>query len=717
MAKSQISNRPKYPRVAVRTWGTTKDTSASGMLHYYDTNLFGGNVGHASIALELPLSYKETVLQYCYNELDEEKIIPFEERIDHETGEKYIEVYFSWWPGVEYNGCYLEPNIENDRLNERRGSDISYSNSENLETVFVKGNLGHKKIHLSNLSTITTSNPEIPAVKELLVLITQYEKTIMDLEELETLINLFNPNQLQTTDDKLTISIAKRSHLKRLLSGLLPEQILDKNHLNKQDLENIKNIGENKIEKLKKDRDIMYSHIVSMSEAIGMKLSDIDDVKKLQERKELIKKLLENPNEIKNEYALDYATNEEKLVLEQELNDENKHTITNLKSMILLKEKIHIEEKLKRYELVYNYLESIIENGYYNGLKENSCTILSAAQDAMDITAMLKEMRAISDDGKFHLKYNNCSLTVGKILAAGAPNTRYRKMANRKGWGFFGNPQLIYNAAKYIEKDINSENNFFDWLTACDFLKINKLTGFIIGSYIKAMKKDEAYFADKGISAKASHKKLTLNKLSAILKSLPLVPVIGFLYIIKHLMMPSLFIKDCASLLKWVFKNSYLPFKIIFPIVIIPAMAVHLIPAALEIIIKAIAKGCVKAKKSIKQRSSSKFNTDQEPENEINLSSDTLSDVKELDTKMSDLEDEQDTDVSDSLQLASDSSSHSRNTNNSMLTRQALDFDKRRGHSVDNLFSYRMSLLGSTDSTSPVDSIHEQAISDVASPN
>lgn len=41
--------------VTVRTWGT-KASKGNGMLNFMDQQLFGGDVGHASINMKLPIN-------------------------------------------------------------------------------------------------------------------------------------------------------------------------------------------------------------------------------------------------------------------------------------------------------------------------------------------------------------------------------------------------------------------------------------------------------------------------------------------------------------------------------------------------------------------------------------------------------------------------------------------------------------------------------------
>jgi signal peptidase I len=116
----------KRPRVAVITWGNNDDTSHSGMFKYWDCRFFGGNFGHASLALELPIEYEEVVKQYCDSDSAMKNPIPYKRRLDAVTGEEYIEVYFSRMPeGKVTSG--LHQSLNDDRMYARDYHDISHT--------------------------------------------------------------------------------------------------------------------------------------------------------------------------------------------------------------------------------------------------------------------------------------------------------------------------------------------------------------------------------------------------------------------------------------------------------------------------------------------------------------------------------------------------------------------------------------------------------------
>jgi len=63
----------------IQTWGTV-DQENNGLIHFLDSELFGGNVGHAAIELTFPKDTKgeQLIEDYCKNSnTNKNKEIPF----------------------------------------------------------------------------------------------------------------------------------------------------------------------------------------------------------------------------------------------------------------------------------------------------------------------------------------------------------------------------------------------------------------------------------------------------------------------------------------------------------------------------------------------------------------------------------------------------------------------------------------------------------------
>ena len=163
----------------LHTWGT-KSRSSNGMINFLDYQFFGGDVGHASISMKLPINdtSRQWIETYCcrqtyqefvsgakktttYEEfLDKvEKRIPFAQKkmsvrkavYNHEaklvasaenvSEQAYFEIYFSWWPSRLHN-------LEQDMVAERHGKSFNYSDEWkeylNPESRLHKGMLGQR---------------------------------------------------------------------------------------------------------------------------------------------------------------------------------------------------------------------------------------------------------------------------------------------------------------------------------------------------------------------------------------------------------------------------------------------------------------------------------------------------------------------------------------------------------------------------------------------
>ncbi len=191
--------------------------------------------------------------------------------------------------------------------------------------------------------------------------------------------------------------------------------------------------------------------------------------------------------------------------------------------------------------------------------------------DNINVTAMLEEMRSIADKEAFHIKYMNCSSAVMRILAAGVSSNFLRSIAQHRAWGFFANPQQVYNAAIFMQQFMTDGYTWIDRLTHKDFLMVSTIIGYVIKKYIFAMQTDG---------------KNTLRKAGTIVLGIFLSPVIALLLIIKNLANPTEFIKDCFAILKMIYVNNCTWLKLLSTVVLLPPIAIHSLPALIENFIK-----------------------------------------------------------------------------------------------------------------------------------
>jgi hypothetical protein len=559
--------------VVVQTWGTTADTSASGMLYYYDKDLFGGNVGHAALELRLPLGQMELVKQYCDKSSNDRSAIPYVVTKCAETSEEYIAVRFSWWPGDEMQ-YYLESSLMDDRINERDGHDVSkytMSNNIELEEVYVKGQLGERKIKLAPIGLSDVVDE--PEIEEYLRLHTEKQKFSTDIAGIKFLKNKYD-SSLVADNQIINVSKASMSYIKNLLGTDLPDDLVKKSGFTKEDCVVVYERATEKLKKIK----ILYNNTKI---AINLKQEQLCKIDYVASKLENIDTHIEKLSRIVNEsvfysFGRRILTGYSEAMAMQEIEDLQAQKQDEIR---------YLELQERRLQIIERALLSKKQQYLKLGKIEDSSIDLPIGDEGMNIEAMLKEMRSIADNESFHLKYMNCSVAAARILAAGAPYQGLKNIAAQRAWGFFANPQKVYNAAVILREALLTKYSLYNRIKYSDFLGINSLVGFVINTYVIAMQKDEVEHAKQGISAGKSHKKITWNKVSALLKSLPIVPIVAVLYIVKHLLQPSLLIKDSLSLLKWAFENKSKLLKLLFTIVLIPVIIIHLIPAIVENII------------------------------------------------------------------------------------------------------------------------------------
>lgn len=188
--------KPSLHHVTLQTWNT-KDEVSTGIDSVFDTWFFGGNIGHASIVMTLPINdeTKRWVEKYCYEQtfekykasLDVKKqkkltyddyltrskcIIPTQlvEDVNYlafsePTGDlkktarlandsEYFRIEFSYWP-VE-NGCYILTNTEEDSVDNRIGRHFEYT--DKAKSYLQPEERKHKGLFGSSIKTYSPLN-------------------------------------------------------------------------------------------------------------------------------------------------------------------------------------------------------------------------------------------------------------------------------------------------------------------------------------------------------------------------------------------------------------------------------------------------------------------------------------------------------------------------------------------------------------------------------
>ncbi len=281
----------------VQTWGTTKTTSDSGMLHYVSSDLFGGNVGHSAIELRLPVEQIDLVKLFC--DQGQTTSIPYKIMIDEETGVEYIAVRFSWWPG-RIEKAYISHDLKYDRLEERDGVSISpnqhVSDESSLDEILIKGRFSKKKIRLGLVAEVLDAeNLEEKIIQDILNLEGKTETIKQKLKSLEFLCEKYDPFKYEDSE-KVTISLASKSHIKNLLGhDTTVSNLLAKVSLTKEEVELLQKAAKKRIQfykKLKRERKERIKEI--KKNLIGITSDDLElqyvELLKLQEETEILYK-------------------------------------------------------------------------------------------------------------------------------------------------------------------------------------------------------------------------------------------------------------------------------------------------------------------------------------------------------------------------------------------------------------------------------------------
>jgi len=167
-------NMPVPPQLSVQFWGVEDDVESYGFGQFVSTQLYGGNVGHASIMMTLPYNeenwtliegyLKETGIPYRKKHI-ETKRASVEAGKATQTGETayeedVIEVYFSSWPGLSKGFAFHTPtqDYQGEREGVDRPMDPEFAKEIELEQRVVHGLLDDRIITLSPSTIVHTSD-------------------------------------------------------------------------------------------------------------------------------------------------------------------------------------------------------------------------------------------------------------------------------------------------------------------------------------------------------------------------------------------------------------------------------------------------------------------------------------------------------------------------------------------------------------------------------
>ncbi|MBN9287877.1 MAG: hypothetical protein BGO43_00020 [Gammaproteobacteria bacterium 39-13] len=194
----------------------------------------------------------------------------------------------------------------------------------------------------------------------------------------------------------------------------------------------------------------------------------------------------------------------------------------------------------------------------------------------MDVESMLQEMQAIAkeaENGKgFDLKKKNCSVTVGRILEAGAPNPHLKSQFRNKALGTIATPQMVLNnSKKYAEKMQKSPND--------NFLK----QVFRLSPLQAAM----GWSVGKIMGEKTSKPMKVLAGIALI----PILPIVGAIEGIKRAANPLKSFTQLYAFSQYANSKNSIGFKIGMACLYGPAMTLLAIPAGAQY----TAKNAIKA--------------------------------------------------------------------------------------------------------------------------
>ncbi|MFI4918705.1 MAG: hypothetical protein ACHP65_04035, partial [Legionellales bacterium] len=516
--------KPGLHKVKVNTWGT-KDKISNGLDNFVKQELFGGNRGHASIEMTLPITSetKKWIETYCMQETLEEykatlplrkqqtltfkkymqdakKRIPvrlietsttlahynadgqLEKTAELASETSYYKIDFSFWPGDGID-FYLAK-IESDMVDEQEGHHFEYSESakEYLqpEERIHKGQIGSQSMTYAPATIAhqrAMSNKNFSRI-ELAVALQKIQKS---LKTEEVLIKKVQELKTSKIDGSLGL-ICKNIGLQ---TSLLIKEFMEANPVKKSDKVDMDKFKEFFMRKISEH----IADLEAKQATLAATIEDIDDV---------------------------------------------------------LDEKDYVTRGVPPYHTV-------------------DLPFVTQSSRGLNPEAMLKKMRELTEPGapKFNLRTKNCSKTSIAILKAGTEHDPLlTHTVGEEALGFFGTPQQVLGNAQRAREIIatDKKNTLLTRLANSDML--NQAMGGFLAEYMKGD-------LTRGQKAKAIAGIVGIG----ILK----VPEV----LIRAVINPSQSISELASSVGTVFKNANsLPLKIGIGILSAIAMAV-LAPFAL----------------------------------------------------------------------------------------------------------------------------------------
>lgn len=527
MPENPQEDLPKSKRMhcglRVSTWGSHHG-AGNGMLHYLNSQWFGGNVGHAAVTLTIPADEKGEALikQYCTDPR-----IPFQKKthtvkeavLDPITGkykqgdkvvhqEEVYEIHFSWWPPITEGNQYdLAESLSVDSLEEWQGVNFDWAPDLlphiNPQIRRYKKDLGETIMSFGPLVVVHGRELSPEKQKELQCSVA-YIGISKESESLDVLIKKLEPDN----DKKLWIGFTEKNLLNRFIPDWT-EKVQDKKEITNDERKQLLKIARQK----KADFTATTNRMSEVNDLLSFKERVLDPLGPLPVNQNLFKDLIFNFSKSKAETDInkDIARilfpvyfnilkkiKEQKEITEQELLQlQNKWTakVKELKEKVTkVLPNVIFPEHSFNMELPFDEHHATAGKPPDNVVKfpllKNSFDYPNFGHEAgLDPENMLKQMQALvrADAEGFNLKTNNCSKTVGAILEAGSHEPHLKKIFQNKAFGFFGNPQEVYNNAEAVHTAIyGGEGKSQGILTRLgSFNPIEQAGGYLIGIWME----------------------------------------------------------------------------------------------------------------------------------------------------------------------------------------------------------------------------------------
>jgi hypothetical protein len=524
--------KPTSCGVKIQTWGTHPG-AGNGMLHFLDTKLFGGNVGHASVAVTFPANEqgKKLIEKYCSDPVipySKKKIsVPKTDKTGNKSSpaheEEVYEVYFSWWPSPEEAENHsLMKNVTQDSRLERSGVafewDPKWEKIIHPEKRKSEGALGSRIITLGAESIIHKREMSEAQFLELSIM----GKITSTQNKLES-INLLLGKLEKLEKDILTKENSKLSTSEKLmLDSLVPNWRFK--------IKSPETISKTDVQRLKESTDRAKQDIGEVLEKLFVKLKEVapDNKVFVLSRLEAIKKIQENNNKLKeylekNKEGGFKVTEEYKILAKQvmstwgenqkrKMNAFVEDTTTsetvdpdtvqyglNVISTYIENTRGEFENYIKQQNDLLVEAEKRAEEHVIQGLPPDNVVSLPIASSSfpgtnegleggLDVEKMLAKMKELTSKEAegFDLYTKNCSKTVGAILESGAENRPdLRNFFQNKAFGFFGNPQEVYNNSIKFQAAVLQGNKPSLLSSIRDFNPLERAGGWVIGVITK----------------------------------------------------------------------------------------------------------------------------------------------------------------------------------------------------------------------------------------